>query len=230
MKIGSNVAATLFSVLLCALPVAGSTAEAPFEEGVHYERLPVPVANGTEDAIEVFEVFSYACIHCRNFDPFVEAWRETLPEDVAFRRVPAPFFRGEPLARAYYTAEVLGVLDRVHEPIFRAIHEHRANLRDPELLAALFEAAAEVPAEDFATAFDSFSVRSRVAQGRARINVLPSSNVPTMVVAGRYWLNGELAGSNAEMLPVVDYLLGLERQRRGAAPAAPAGEPAAGAD
>lgn len=230
MKIAPKVSATLLAALLCVSSVSGWAAEAPFEEGVHYERLPVPVATRAEDAIEVLEVFSYACIHCRNFDPFVEAWRETLPEDVAFRRVPAPFFRGEPLARAYYTAEVLGVLDRVHEPIFRAIHEHRANLRDPELLAALFEAAAEVPAEDFATAFDSFSVRSRVAQGRAQIDVLPSSNVPTMVVAGRYWLNGELAGSNAEMLPVVDYLVGLERRRRGTAPAAAADDAAASAD
>jgi len=229
MKTALNALLGLLLTALCAL--AGSAwAAGPYEEGVHYERLPVPVASRVEDAIEVVEVFSYACIHCRNFDPFVEAWRATLPEDVHFRRVPAPFFRGEPLARAYYTAEVLGVLDRVHEPIFRAIHEHRANLRDPELLAALFEAAAEVPAEEFATAFDSFSVRSRVEQGRAQINVLPSSNVPTMVVAGRYWLNGKLAGSNAEMLPVVDHLLDLERQRRGGEPAAPAADEAASAD
>ena len=39
-----------------------------FVEGVHYMRLPVPVETQDASKVEVVEIFSYACIHCRNFE------------------------------------------------------------------------------------------------------------------------------------------------------------------
>ncbi|MCK7577871.1 MAG: DsbA family protein [Chromatiales bacterium] len=41
-------------------------------------------------------------------------------------------------ARAYYAAEALGVLDKVHQPLFDAIHREKRKLSSEDELAALF--------------------------------------------------------------------------------------------
>ena len=78
-----------YALLLLLVTLSAQAAE--FREGVHYQRLPVPVE--TEDAtkVEVVELFSYACIHCKNFDPTFEDCRAEQDDDVLFRRVAAVF-------------------------------------------------------------------------------------------------------------------------------------------
>jgi len=184
---------------------------AEFVEGTHYERLPVQVET-TEGVVEVVEVFSYACIHCFNFDPYVESWREKQSDDVAFRRIPAIFSADwELLALAFYTAETLGVLDAIHMPMFEGIHTRQQDLRQVPLLHELFAEHADVKGEDFDTAYNSFSVRSRVQQAKAKGRAYRITGVPSLIVAGKYRVDGRLAGSNTGMLEVVDHLVQLER-------------------
>ena len=117
----------------------------------------------------------------------------------------------ELLAQAYYTAETLGVRPAVHTAIFDGIHQARQDLRRPDLLAELFETHADVSAEDFSAAYNSFSVRSRVQQAKAKTRAYRVTGVPSMVVNGKYMVDGQLAKGNARMLEVVDYLVGLEQ-------------------
>lgn len=199
-------------LLAMAAHGVAETGTSGFREGEHYARLPVPIETRDPTRVEVVEVFSYACVHCRNFQPAVNEWHRNAPDSVDFYRMPATFNRAwAVLAQAYYTAEALGVTDRVHEPIFRAIHDREENLADPDLLAELFEAEAGVPAEQFHRVFNSFSVRSRVdlADGRGRAYRL--SGTPTVIVDGLYRVDGGMAGSNNGILRVVEYLV-AERQ------------------
>lgn len=53
----------------CAAEAANLVA--PWREGQHYATLPVPVAADGEKVV-VTEFFSYACIHCFQFDPDIE--------------------------------------------------------------------------------------------------------------------------------------------------------------
>ena len=104
-------------------------------EGTHYQRLPVAVETADDNTVEVVEMFSYACVHCFNFDPVVEAWHARQGDDVTFLRVPAVFNTDwELLAQAFYTAETLGVTDAIHTPMFEGIHITRQDLRQPDLL------------------------------------------------------------------------------------------------
>jgi thiol:disulfide interchange protein DsbA len=213
-----------FLTLLLGLLTAGATAapaladEAGYEEGVHYERLPVPVETRDPEQVEVVEVFSYACIHCKNFQPLIDQWVSGAPEAVDFQRLPATFNpTWAALAQAFYTAEALGVTEAVHEPIFRAIHDRGMNLADPELMAELFETAAGVDPQQFEQVYNSFSVRSRVQQADARGRAYRLSGTPTLIVDGTYRVDGRMAGGNAEMLKVVDQLVA---QRLDAAAAA----------
>ncbi len=201
--------------LWSASPAWSEASATDFEEGVHYERLPVAVDTSDPSRIEVVEVFSYACIHCKTFEPAIEAWLETKPEDVDFQRLPATFNQAwAALAQGYYTAEALGVVDQVHGAMFRAIHDRRVNLADPALMAELFEAAAGIPPEQFSQVFNSFSVRSRVQQADGRARVYRITGTPSLIVDGTYRVDARMAGSHEEMLAVVDYLVERQRQQR----------------
>lgn len=201
--------------VLLLLLVTVSARAADFQEGVHYQRLPVPVETKDANRVEVVELFSYACIHCKTFDPTLEAWRGEQTDDVLFRRVPAIFNQTwKLLAQAFYAAEVLGIGEKVHQPMFRALHDQGVNLGNPSLLAALFQEVAGVVPSEFTQVFNSFSVRSRVQQAEAHGRAYRVTGVPTLIVDGIYRIDGKMAGNNTKMLEIVDFLIA---ERRGAA-------------
>ena len=208
-----SVAGLLLAFITCA---AASAQAMEFEEGVHYERLAVPVQTTDESRVEVVEAFSYACIHCKTFEPALEAWKAEQGAGVDFRRLPAIFNQTWALfAQAYYTAEVLEVVDAVHQPIFKAIHEDGRDLRDPEAMAIVFEVYGRVPKETFAQVHSSFGVRSKMQQSQAHARAYGISGTPSMVVDGQFRTDGQMAGSNAMMLEVVDYLVAKQAAERG---------------
>lgn len=209
-----------FFVLTPATLISSAAYAAEFVEGVHYQKLDVPVETQDASAIEVVEVFSYACVHCKTFDPTLETWKTGLPEGVQFRRVPAIFDQTWAwFAQAYYAAEVLGVSEQVHTPMFVAIHDQGVDLRDPTLMAALFEQVGDVPPAEFTQVVNSFGVRSRVQQADAHGRAYGITGVPTLVVDGRYKVDGRMAGNNTNMLAIVDYLV-AQRQQESSADAA----------
>ena len=184
-----------------------------FVEGTHYEVLPVAVETRDDSKVEVVEVFSYACIHCFNFDPLIASWQDRQTDELEFHRMPAIFDPSwELFAQTFYTAETLGVIEQVHTPLFEGVHVKNQDLRQVPLLLELFEEQADVSEEDFNTVFNSFSVRSRVQQAIAKGRAYRVSGVPTMIVNGKYRVDGRMAGSNTKMLEVVDYLVSLEQQ------------------
>ncbi len=204
-----------------------------FEEGTHFERLTVPVQRADDTRVEVVEAFSYACVHCKTFDPAVEAWHHEQGAGVDFQRMPAIFNPTWAIfAQAYYTAEVLGVVEQVHAPIFKAIHEQGKDLRDPAAMAILFETYAGVSKESFDQVYESFGVRSKMQQAQAHGRAYGLTGTPSMIVDGMFRTDGQMAGSNAMMLEVVDYLVARQAEERGidlpppvaaAVPEAPAG-------
>lgn len=227
-----TAAAVVLATVASAAPLSAWAAEgtasaeaAPsllrYREGEHYQKVPIPVAPASKDGVEVVEFFSYGCVHCFNFDPMVHSWAESVSGEVAFRRIPAVFNESWGfLAQAFYTAEALGVADKLHGPLFRAIHTDNINIGDPKLMAELFRKHGGVPAEDFAQAFDSFGVRSKVQQATGQGRALRLRAVPSMVVAGQYVVDGSMVeGGNQEMLDVVAYLVDKVQSERATASA-----------
>ncbi len=203
----------LLAGLFLGLQVAAQQSyENGFEQGVHFKKLPVPVQTQDKEKIEVVEIFSYGCVHCYNFDPQVEQWRSRQDDDIGFRRIPAVFSQAwEPLARAFYAAQVLGVSEKVHMPIFAAIHQAGINLQTAAQMARLFSNSAGIDEAEFISVFNSFGVRSQVQQAGADSRMYRITGVPTLVVAGKYVVDGVMAGNNTRMLQVVDFLVQQER-------------------
>jgi thiol:disulfide interchange protein DsbA len=204
----------LTAVLLLAGPAMAGEA---FIAGTHYAVIDVPVATGLEETapaqVEVVEVFSYMCIHCYSFDPLLQRWEEDKPEGAAFSRLPAVFSDDWALmARAFYTAEILGVAEQMHGPLFQAIHVEPQNIRSEQVMAGLFNESAGVAEEAFSKAYNSFFVRSRVMQARSKSRAYGLNSVPTMIVNGKYRVDGRMAGSNQAMLDVVNFLVERERE------------------
>jgi thiol:disulfide interchange protein DsbA len=209
----TGIIVALLTTLLAQAVPAWSEA-AVYQEGEHFERLPIPVDTRDPSKVEVVEVFSYGCIHCKTFQGAVDAWREGIPDYVDFHRLPATFNPSwETLAQLFYTAEALGVTEQVHGPTFQAIHDRGVNLTDVDLMAELFEREAGITPEQFRQVFNSFSVRSRVQQAHARGLAYRLSGTPTIIVDGTYQVDGRMAGGNAEMLEVVDHLVARRRAK-----------------
>ena len=76
---------------------------------------------------------------------------------------------------------------------------------------ALLEATRQ-PESD--AAYNSFSVQGRVRQSIAKTRAYQVRGVPTMIVNGKYLVDGTMAGGNVAMLQVVDFLIDLERQNQ----------------
>jgi len=186
-----------------------------FEEGTHYARLDVPVKTRNTNVVEVTEYFSYGCPHCYRFEPLIQQWKNDLPVDVEFNRTPAIWsVTGYELyARTYYTAQALGVLDKIHYPLFQAIHEDRRSLLDLKSMTT-FMAEHGVEPETFVKTYsDSFGVKAMYQQAAARQRIYQSNGVPAIIVNGKYRVEAGMVGnSNTGMLQVVNYLVEKERE------------------
>ncbi|MCW5577899.1 MAG: thiol:disulfide interchange protein DsbA/DsbL, partial [Dokdonella sp.] len=128
-SIGFLLAALLVTGGACAAD-APATSHTDWKEGTHYFAIdpPQPVASG--DKVEVLEVFSYACPHCAHFQPYAEQLKQSLPAWAAFDYMPAIFNASwEPYARAYYTAQSMGVLGKTHQALFDALHRDHIPMR-----------------------------------------------------------------------------------------------------
>ena len=183
--------------------------------GVDY----LPIANGQplqpgSGRIEVAEVFGYTCPHCASFEPELQAWKKRQPADVSVVQVPAPFGGyWDPYARAYYTAEALGVLEQSHAAMFNAIHVQRAmpvaaNTGASDL--APFYAQYGVDAKRFADTFNSFGVDAKINRARQFAVKSGVEGTPSIVVNGKYQVPVD-AGGFGKMLQTVDWLVAHER-------------------
>jgi thiol:disulfide interchange protein DsbA len=200
---------SLLALLAFFLPLM---AHAEYQAGKHYVLLDAPVRTRDSEKIEVVEVFWYGCGHCYSFEPLVKQWKKLAGDDVDFWMSPAMWGGNMKIhAQAFYAAKALGKFDQLHGPIFTEMNVKKNQLASADQLAELF-ADYGVERADFDKAFNSFSVKSQVKQADARQRSYKISGTPELIVNGKYRVSGRMAGSAAEMLKVVDFLIEKERE------------------
>ena len=182
-----------------------------FKAGIHYEVIAMPVPTADKSKVEVVEAFGYLCPHCASFEPMLHSWSTKLPEDVNFVRMPVVFSRSwEPLARAYYSADLMQVIEKTHQPTFDALHKERRRFRSMDDLAD-FYGDLGVDKGKFSKMTQSFAVNMRMNQGASKLKGYGIQSVPTLVVNGKYRITAEKAGGHTGMLKVAQYLIEQEK-------------------
>ena len=182
-----------------------------FQAGIHYEVITMPVPTADKSKVEVVEAFGYLCPHCASFEPMLHSWSTQLPEDVNFVRMPVVFSRSwEPLARAYYSADLMQVTEKTHQPTFDALHKERRRFRSMDDLAD-FYGDLGVDKDKFSKMTQSFAVNMRMNQGASKLKGYGIQSVPTLIVNGKYRITAEKAGGHTGMLKVAQYLIEQEK-------------------
>ncbi len=206
-----NAARLIILLALAAAPAGNPARGQSFEDAYTPIKPAQPTQSG--DKIEVVEVFWYGCSHCFRFEPHVEAWKQGIPEDVAFRRVPAALNKNWLVhARAFYAAERMGVLEQLHTPLFRALHTPpRRNINNRKKLLRFVEENG-IDEKEFARHYDSNETEVKLKQAFQLARNARVTGVPALIVNGRYLVSAKV-GSFQKMLETVDYLADVERLR-----------------
>lgn len=206
------------SSLFASLALAASATLLPFSvlnaAGIDptgkYDLVQPPQPTDTPDKVEVVEVFWYGCPHCFTFLPAMEQFKKTTPDYVAVRHMPAIFRESWVAhARAFYTADLLGVAEKIHRPLFEAIHVRKQPLDNRDDLMKFFEQHG-VSNDDFAKTYDSFAVETLMRKSQVMQQRYGVRGTPSVIVNGKYRVSGSLAGSPENMIKVVEALVERE--------------------
>ena len=186
--------------------LAGAQGATPVE-GQDYKKVdapsPVTAPAGT---VDVVEFFSFACPHCFEFEPTLEAWLRKKPAGIHFHRLPVRFLQNsvnfQPL---YFTLEAMDLVDTMQLKVFNAVHLEHQRLDKPEDIAA-FMAKNGVDAKRFMSIFTSFGVRTKVQQANQLMDTYGVNSVPAIVVGGQYVTSPSLAKGEERTTQVVEFL------------------------
>lgn len=194
--------------LVSAFPAAHAQ---KFDPTGKYEAISPAQPTETPGKVEVVDVFWYGCPHCYKFLPSMNAYEAAKPDYVTVRRMPAIFRpQWEIHARAFYTAQLLGVDGKLHEAVFTAIHEYGKKLDTREQLMAFFEQHG-VSQTDFEKTYDSFAVESFVRKARVMQGRYGVRGTPTVIINGKYRTSASLAGGYDNMIKVIEALVEQEK-------------------
>ena len=209
-----------FRGLLLALSlsplVCGAQATASFTDGKEFKKVREVQTPADAKRVLVEEFFWYGCPHCYALDPSIEAWKAKKAADVDFVRVPATLGRpdGELHQKAFYIAEALGVGEKIHKPLFTAIHDRHQPMATADQIKALFQKEAGVAPADFDKNTSSFMVDSRIRRSQQLAIAYGITSVPTIVVGGKYVTSPALAGGTEKAMQVTDFLIDKVKKER----------------
>ncbi len=203
----------IFRALFYPILFAGMAFQSYAASNEGYKSISPAQLTQDVNKVEVIEFFWYGCPHCFSFEPLLDKWVKELPENVQFIRQPAVFSAiwGKH-AKAYFTAEALGVVDKVHADFFDSIQNKREKLDTTKKLAKFF-ADHGVDNEAFTDAFNSFLVTTKAAQAEKMAARYGVTGVPAIIVNGKYMVNSTLAGSHKNMIAIMDRLVKEELQK-----------------
>lgn len=203
--------------LLAALMLLASTSlMADPMLGVEYNNTAQNIQTDNPGKIEVTELFWYGCIHCYQLEPQLHAWVKKLPADVVFKRVPGlPRPDWAPMAKAYYAMETLGVLDKLHNKLFDAIHKQKT-LNPTDEAAAINWVTKEggLDKKKVQSAFNSFSSNTNLNRAAQTFRSSGATGVPALIIDGKYVTSSSMAGGNIQVLKVADALIAKARAEK----------------
>ncbi|GAA5218676.1 thiol:disulfide interchange protein DsbA/DsbL [Corallincola platygyrae] len=193
----------LLSLLVLLLPITACAER--FEEGKHYKE----VRSIASSEPQVTEFFSVLCGHCYNFEPIVHQLKEKLPAGVKFKRNHVDFVGrsvGPVYSRAFATATVLKVDDKILPALFDSAHRKKIYQQTPEAMRQFFIDNG-VDAGKYDGAVNSFAVNGMVSQMQKATKDFKIMGVPSFFVNDKYKVETGSIKSADEFVDLVLFLL-----------------------
>lgn len=180
--------------------------------GRDYTELSPAQPTHTGEKIEVLEFFFYGCTHCFHLHPPLSAWEKKIPKDVELQLVPTIFRDSwEPMARTFYTLEVMGQQRRLHDDLFNAWNVNNTVL-DDEAAILDFLAPRGIDRTKFSSIYNSFTMSSKVERSKQMVRDYAIRGTPTLIVDGKYVIT-ELTPEAT--IRVLNELVAKARKERG---------------
>jgi len=113
------------------------------------------------------------------------------------------------LSIAYYTAESLGVIDKIHHAFFDELFNERMNDSSKETLKKYF-ASKGVKEDEFLATFDSVVVSEKHKQANAIVRAYRIMAIPAIIVHGQngiYITSIKMAGDEKTLINVIEQLV-----------------------
>ena len=208
-----NKHSLILGVLLCSILVLPQAwAESKYDEELHYFAIFPSQPGGEGDRVQVLEFFWYACPHCYDLEPHLEAWLKNKPDNIDFDRVPAMFQRSDVVmqAKTYYALRLMGLDEKLNEVIFHTIHKQDNKLLTQEEMEKLLSGHG-VDLDAYRKAMKSFAVQTQARRAAVLAERFDVRGVPAIVVDGKYRTGGLDARLTME---VTDYLIDRVKKER----------------
>lgn len=185
-------------------------------QNIEYRLVEPPQPTETGGTIEVIDFFWYGCPHCNDLQPALEDWLKRKPPDVTLRRIPA-LLRDSwaPHARIFYTLELLKEVERLHLKVYHSYHVEELHMAKPDVMEQ-WAVRNGIDRRRWVDAYFSPEVDGRLARAKRATQVYTVEGTPSLVVDGRYLTSGSMAPSLKGMIPVLEELIQIVRQRRAA--------------
>lgn len=168
----------------------------------------------SKSQISVMEFFSYGCPWCYRIEPSLTAWVRKQGKLITFIRIPVVFHR-EWLyyAKAYYTARLLGLEDKLSLLLFKAVQDERQSLDSNQAMINFFMAQG-VDKATVTSAFEySPTIDMQISSGAALMSRLQINAVPAIVIDDRYKIDLQMAGGEARFFQVLDFIIKQLREK-----------------
>lgn len=184
--------------------------------GTEFDKTAQAIPNETPNKIEVTELFWYGCSHCYQMEAPLNAWVKKLPADVTFKRIPGlPNPSWAPMAKAYYAMETLGVLEKLHAPLFEAIHKQKTlNPTDEKAAIDWVTKQAGLDKKKVEAAFGSFSMNTNLNRAANVFRASGATGVPSLIINGQFITSSTMAGNNNAALNTADYIINNIRAQK----------------
>ncbi len=196
--------------LLTALMLLASfSVMADPQMGKDFDRTVQTITPDTPSKIEVTELFWYGCSHCYQMEQPINAWAKKLPADVVFKRVPGlPNQSWAPMAKTYFAMEALGILDKLHTPLFDAIHKQKVlNPTDEKAAIDWVTKQSGLDKKKVEEAFGSFSTNTSLNRAANIFRASGATGVPSIIINGQFITSSTMAGNNETALKTADYII-----------------------
>jgi protein dithiol oxidoreductase (disulfide-forming) len=174
---------------------------------------PQPVETG--EKIEVIDFFWYGCPYCNELQPALEDWIKRKPADVTLRRVPVILRDSWAAhARIYYTLETLNEVGRLHLKVYHSYHVEELHMSKPDVMVE-WAVKNGIERKKWLDAYYSQEVDARVERAQRLTRAYTVEGTPTLVVDGRYLTSSGMTRTVREVIPVLEDLVRIARQKRG---------------